>query len=262
MILTVSNLSVTYFGPEGYVHALNGVSFDVREHEILGLVGESGSGKSTFALALLGLLGSDACVEGVAMFANSNILLLDEKQKQSLRANKISMVFQEPASSFNPVLTIGYQFDEFLRCRFAAPADKTKRQELIADSLAKVHLPETERILKSYPHQLSGGQLQRVAIAMAIALKPLLLIADEPTSSLDVTIESQIIHLFRELQKNLDLTIIFITHNLDLVRVLCDRVVVLSRGRVREVAATAALFLRPRHAYTKQLINSFKELEE
>ena len=261
MILTVSDLSVTYAGPDGYVHALNGVSFDVKEHEILGLVGESGSGKSTFALALLGLLPSDAGVEGTALFEKSNILLADEKQKRTLRGNKISMVFQEPASSFNPVLSIGYQFDEFLRCRFPAHADRARRRELIADSLAKVHLPEAGRILKSYPHQLSGGQLQRVAIAMAIALKPALLIADEPTSSLDVTIESQIIHLFQELQKNLDLTIIFITHNLDLVRVLCDRVVVLSRGVVREVSPTTTIFARPHDAYTQQLLNSFKELE-
>lgn len=262
MILTVSNLSVTYSSPEGYVHALNGVSFEVRRHEILGLVGESGCGKSTFASALLGLLPSDARVEGEVLFEKNNILLLDEKQKQNLRANKISLIFQEPASSFNPVLSIGYQFDEFLRCRFPASLDKTKRQKLIADSLAKVHLPETEHVLKSYPHQLSGGQLQRVAIAMAIALRPALLIADEPTSSLDVTIESQIIHLFQELQKNLGLTIIFITHNLDLIRVLCERVVVLYRGMVKEIEFTANLFGRPHDSYTQQLLNSFKQLEE
>lgn len=259
MIVTVSNLSVTYKSPEGYVHALNDVSFDVKEHEILGLVGESGSGKSTFALALLGLLPSDARVEGAALFGNSNILRASEKEQQLLRARKISMVFQEPASSFNPVLTIGYQFDEFVRLQ--VKGDAAERRALVREALKQVHLPDAERIMKSYPHQLSGGQLQRVAIAMAIVLKPTLLIADEPTSSLDVTIESQIIHLFQELRKNLNLTIVFITHNLDLVRVLCDRVVVLCRGIVRETAPTMTLFARPRDAYTQQLLDSFKEIQ-
>jgi len=260
MILTVSSLSVTYLSQEGFVHALNDVSFDVKEHEILGLVGESGSGKSTFTFAVLGLLPFDARLEGAILFEQSNLLLLSERQKQALRANKISVVFQEPASSFNPVLSIGYQFDEFLRSHL--PAGKAKRRELIVEALAKVHLPESERILKSYPHQLSGGQLQRIAIAMAIVLKPRLLIADEPTSSLDVTIESQIIHLFQELRKNLNLTIIFITHNFDLVRVLCDRVVVLCRGIVREISPTMTLLARPRDTYTQSLLNSFKELQE
>jgi ABC-type dipeptide/oligopeptide/nickel transport system ATPase component len=260
MILAVKNLNVRYYSKKGRVHALKGVNFDVQENEIIGLVGESGSGKSTFSSAVLRILPNDALVAGEIIFQNKDILSMPDKDIGRMRSKEISLIFQEPASTFNPVLSIEYQFREFLHYS-GNIKNKDKQNIIIEHSLDRVYLKEVDRIIKSYPHQLSGGQLQRVAIAMAIALNPKIIIADEPTSSLDVTIESQIIHLFEELRKKLNLTIIFITHNLDLVRVLCDRVVVLHEGKVEEIAAADSLFQRPVVPYTKALLSSFKALE-
>ena len=261
MILEAKNLSVTYQSAKGHVDALVDVNFGVEEGQILGIVGESGSGKSTFAYTVLGLLPDTSKKQGSIIFRGKDITLLGDKELENLRASKIGLIFQEPASTFNPVLSIGYQFRELLKVRLKLNS-KSKIELIIQDSFEKVRLPEPERILKSYPHQLSGGQLQRVAIAMVISLKPDVLIADEPTSSLDVTIESQIIYLFRELREKLGLTIVFITHNLDLVKALCEKVVVLYQGRVREITTAADLFISPQDSYTKQLLGSFKDLEE
>lgn len=261
MILQVKNLNVKYRGRDKDVSALNNVSFDVLEGEILGIVGESGSGKSTFAFSLLNLLPEDSQKQGSIIFNNKDILHLNARDARDLRGNKIGLIFQDPAAAFNPVLTIGYQFEEVLREK-AFIRNKQQIKRNIFDSLEKVNLGEPQRMIKSYPHQLSGGQLQRIAIAMAVSLAPALLIADEPTSSLDVTIESQIINLFRELRKHLNLTIIFITHNLDLVRALCDRVVILYKGEVREAGEVKKIFAFPEDDYTKKLLTAFKELEE
>jgi len=261
MILEAKNLSVSYQGAKGFVDALVDVSFGVEEGQILGIVGESGSGKSTFAYSVLGLLPGNSEKKGSIIFKGKDLTLLGDKELENLRANQIGLIFQEPASTFNPVLSIGYHFRELLKIKLKLK-DKSKIDEIIQDSFEKVRLPEPERILKSYPHQLSGGQLQRIAIAMAISLKPAVLIADEPTSSLDVTIESQIIHLFKELREKLGLTIIFITHNLDLVKALCEKVVVLYQGEVREITSASDLFISPQDSYTKQLLGSFKDLEE
>lgn len=261
MILEIKNLSVSYRAKEGLIKALDEVSFDLREGEILGLVGESGCGKSTFAYSMLDLLAQDAVRKGEAIFNKQNIFTVSPQDLENLRANKIGLIFQEPASTFNPVLSIEYQFKEVLKNRLKIK-EKQKIEKIIFESLNRVRLPDAERIIKSYPHQLSGGQLQRLAIAMAISLGPKILIADEPTSSLDVTIESQIINLFKDLKEQLNLTIIFITHNLDLVKVLCDRVVVLYQGRVREISDCKELFANPKDSYTKELLVSLKELEE
>lgn len=261
MFLIAKDLTVQYRSQDKYVEALKDVSFDLRQGEILGVVGESGSGKSTFALSVLNLLPSDCRKQGEIIFNNKNILSLNDRQAQKLRGNEIGLIFQDPAGTFNPVLTLGYQFEEVLTEKLSL-SDRIKRKEIIFDCLSRAKLKEPERIIKSYPHQLSGGQLQRVAIAMAIALRPKLLIADEPTSSLDVTIESQIVNLFKELSRALNLTIIFITHNLDLVKVLCDRAVVLYQGRVREIRKTEELFASAQDSYTKSLLAAFKQLEE
>ncbi len=258
-ILELKNLSVTYYGQQRTVKALDEVSFSINEGEILGLVGESGSGKSTCAYSVLDLLPKDAKREGQIRYDGQNISSLSQAQMQKLRAVSISLIMQDPASSFNPVLSIGYQFKEFLEQN---KNSNNNIQDIIKNSFKKVYLQDHQRILKSYPHQLSGGQLQRVALAMAISLGPRLLIADEPTSSLDVTIESQIVNLLKELNKTLGLTVLFITHNLDLVKVLCDRVVVLQEGKVKEINNTQDIFNKPQDEYTKKLVTAFKRLEE
>ena len=260
MILEVKDLSVSYQSRAKYVDALNKVSWGMAEGEILGIVGESGSGKSTLALSILNLLPPDSKSEGKIIFKDKNIFKAKEKESEILRGNQIGLIFQEPASTFNPVLSINYQFQEIIQSKLNIRS-KPEISKIIFDCLEKVRVREPERILKSYPHQLSGGQLQRIAIAIAIALKPTILIADEPTSSLDVTIESQIVHLFKELRDKFKLTIIFITHNLDLVKVLCDRVVVLYQGQVREIKAREELFANPEDDYTKSLLDSFSQLE-
>jgi len=260
MILEVKNLSVSYRDKAGYVEALKRVSFDVEKGEILGIIGESGSGKSTLALSLLGILPFDSKNKGSVVFEERDILSLKEKELELLRGNKIGLIFQDPTGSFNPVLSIGYQFEEVLKNKLNIK-NRKKRRDIIFDSFKKTRLPEPERIFKSYPHQLSGGQLQRAAIAIAISQNPCILVADEPTSSLDVTIESQIVYLFKELKEALDLTIIFITHNLDLIRVLCDRAVVFYQGGLREIAGKDELFTLPKDSYTKELLSSFKKLE-
>ncbi len=261
MILETKKLSVSYQAKTRYVNALKGVSWGVNQGEILGIVGESGSGKSTLALSILNLLPPSIKGEGEIIFQGQNIFKLKEQESEALRGNKIGLIFQEPANTFNPVLSINYQFNEILKNKLRVKS-KTARERIIFDSLDKARVREPARILNSYPHQLSGGQLQRVAIAMAVAHKPTVLIADEPTSSLDVTIESQIVHLFKELRDKLKLTIIFITHNLDLVRALCDRVVVLYQGEVREIKEREELFSNPKDDYTRSLLTSFKDLEE
>ncbi|UCD15576.1 MAG: ABC transporter ATP-binding protein [Candidatus Omnitrophota bacterium] len=258
-IIEVKNLNVTYTGIKE-VQALREISFCVGKGEILGVVGESGSGKSTLAYAFLNLLPSDSKKTGRILFNNEDILSLKRGELEKLRGRQVSMIFQEPAATFNPVLSIGYQFEEILDKR-AGIKRKDDRRKIITDSFNKVRLADYTRIMRSYPHQLSGGQLQRASIAMAISLKPAVLIADEPTSSLDVTIESQIINLFRDLRDSFNLTIIFITHNLDLVKALCDRAVVLYQGEIREIASSRELFVSPKDNYTVSLIKSFKELE-
>lgn len=258
MILQIENLTVRYAGKEK--DALKAVNLTLGEKEILGIVGESGSGKSTLALSLLNVLPTDACRQGNVFFKGKDIFKLNENELTHLRGNQISMIFQEPASTFNPILRIGYQFHELLKEK-SQRNNEAERISIIMEAFKNVHLTEGERILKSYPHQLSGGQLQRVAIAMAIALKPAVLIADEPTSSLDVSIESQIVNLFKELKEILDVSVIFITHNLDLVKILCDRAAVFYHGEVREMGVTRDIFHSPRDWYTKSLVEAAEGLE-
>jgi peptide/nickel transport system ATP-binding protein len=209
---------------------------------------------------VINLLPRDAKKEGSVVFDGKNLYSLSEGELRRTRGNEIGLIFQEPAAMFNPVLSIGYQFDEVLRVKLGMK--KTQRLAFMTEILKKIRIQDTERTLKSYPHQLSGGQLQRIAIAFALSLNPKLLIADEPTSSLDVTTESQIIHLFREIRATLQVGIIFITHNLDLVQSLCDRVVVLQEGKVKEIKEKNLLFQHPSDPYTKTLLAAFRKLEE
>jgi len=254
-ILRIENLEVEY---ENKVKALENISFDVYKGEILGVVGESGSGKTTLALSIVNLLPEVAIKKGNIFFENINIFSLKENELNKLRGKKINFIFQSPYDSFDPLQTMANQFREYLKEKLE---DKSIIEKVIYDSLKKARIDNIEEILGSYPHQLSGGQLQRVSIAFAISTSPSLLIADEPTSNLDVTVESQIAHLFLKLKKFFGLTIIFITHNLELAKFLCDRIAVIYQGRLVEIAQVEEIFNNPKNSYTEFLVDSFKRVE-
>jgi len=254
-ILRIENLEVEY---ENKVKALENISFDVYKGEILGIVGESGSGKTTLALSIVNLLPEVAIKKGNIFFENINIFSLKENELNKLRGKKINFIFQSPYDSFDPLQTMANQFREYLKEKLE---DKSIIEKVIYDSLKKARIDNIGEILGSYPHQLSGGQLQRVSIAFAISTSPSLLIADEPTSNLDVTVESQIAHLFLKLKKFFGLTIIFITHNLELAKFLCDRIAVIYQGRLVEIAQVEEIFNNPKNSYTEFLVDSFKRVE-
>jgi len=252
-MLSVRDLAVSFVTPDGTTTGLDGVSLDVGEGEIVGLVGETGCGKTITGLSVLGLLPRTARItRGSIDLDGRNLVGLSESDLRRVRGGDIGMVFQNPASAFNPVFSIGAQMRMALGAHERLPhAEGSAR---IRDMLAEVGLPEPDRVLRSYPHQLSGGMLQRAMIASALLCRPRLLIADEPTTALDVTIEAQILRLIRGLQESRGFSVLFITHDLGVVRSVSDRVVVLYAGRVAEAAATAALFAQPSHPYTRGLI--------
>jgi peptide/nickel transport system ATP-binding protein len=259
-ILDIADLKTWFFTRDGVVRAVSGVSFYVLPGETLAIVGESGCGKSVTALSILRLIPSPPgrIVSGSIRFAGRDLLGLSEAQMRDVRGNEISMIFQEPMTSLNPVLTIGYQIAETLTLhqglgRAAALAKSV-------DMLRLVHIPEAQRRIGEYPHQLSGGMRQRVMIAMALACNPKLLIADEPTTALDVTIQAQILDLMRELKQKIDAAILLITHDLGVVAEMAQRVVVMYAGHMAEEATVGALFRRPLHPYTKGLLNSVPRL--
>jgi len=257
-LLTVNNLSVAYAG-NSMKEVLKSVSFKLYEGEILGIVGESGSGKTTLASSILNILPPDARKEGEIIFKNKNIIKMNDKELRNIRGDRINIIFQEPAASFNPVLTIGYHFSEFMKKSFTR-GTQGNIDDIVENLLRRSGIYDTKRILKSYPHQLSGGQLQRAMIALSISSNPDILIADEPTSSLDVTVESQIVNLLLELREEFGFTVLFITHNLGLIKVLCDRVVFLYKGKVEEITDTKSLLERPKHESTKMFINDYLRL--
>ena len=252
--LHVDRLSVTYAGRGHSTTALRDVSFSVGRGELVALVGESGSGKSTAALALTRLLPPQARVSGRVRLDGQDVLTLPPDALRRLRGGRIAYVFQDPATSLNPVLTVGEQLQEMivqhteLRGRAAATA--------AADWLRQVGLAEPERRLGAYPHEFSGGMQQRVMIAMALAARPALLVADEPTTALDVTVQLTILRLLRDLQRRLGLSVLLITHDLLIVERLARRVVVLQRGAVAESGPVAEVFSRPQHPITRQLLES------
>ncbi|HEV2302658.1 MAG TPA: ABC transporter ATP-binding protein [Stellaceae bacterium] len=259
-LLEIDGLKTWFFTRDGIVRAVDGVSFHVLPGETLALVGESGCGKSVTALSILRLVPSPPgrIVAGSIRFAGRNLLSLTEARMRAVRGNEISMIFQEPMTSLNPVLTIGRQIAEtfILHQR----TDRRQAMEKAIDALRLVHISEPERRIREYPHQLSGGMRQRVMIAMALACNPKLLIADEPTTALDVTIQAQILDLMRELKSKIDAAIVLITHDLGVVAEMAQRVVVMYAGRKAEEAGVGALFRRPRHPYTKGLLASVPRL--
>ena len=249
-MLKISNLSV-FFSEKKVVKK---ISFEIKNNSILGLVGESGSGKSVTSLAVLGLLAKTAKIEGEIIFNNQDILSFSEKQFQKIRGKDIAMIFQEPMSSLNPTLSCGYQVAEILEQHTTLSSVEIKNE--VFSLFEKVKLPRPKEIYNSYPHQISGGQKQRVMIAMAIACKPKLLIADEPTTALDVTVQKEIIHLLKEIQKETKMSVLFITHDLALVSEIADDIVVMYKGDIAEKGTTEAVFLHAKKEYTKALIQS------
>lgn len=250
-VLSVENLSVSYRIPGGKLRAVRDVSLGVQRGEVLGIMGESGCGKSTLAAAMIGLLPAGASVdEGAIRLNGADMLRLPPEDQRRLRGRSIAMVFQDPMTAFNPVLTIGRQLSDFIG---AHDASRHSRAE-IARMLERVGIPDPARCLGRYPHELSGGMRQRVAIAAALLMQPDVLIADEPTTALDVTMEAQIIHLLRDLRTSFAGAIVIVTHHLGVIAELCDRVAVMYAGEVVEEASVDALFHDPRHPYSRALL--------
>ena len=261
-ILTVDNLKTSFMTSNGEVQAVRGVSFSVKKGEILGIVGESGSGKSVTSMSILRLLADTARIkEGKIVFDGTDLLGLSKKELRQIRGEKISMIFQDPMSSLNPLIPVGKQVAEMIREHHPDRSKEEIKKEVLA-LFEKVRIPEPERRYKCYPHEFSGGMRQRVMIAMALANKPELLIADEPTTALDVTIQDQILKQLRELEKEYGTSIIFITHDLGVVAELCDRVIVMYGGLVMEEASIFDIFEQPKHPYTMGLLASIPDLHQ
>jgi oligopeptide transport system ATP-binding protein len=259
-LLRISDLSVTFATDRGHVQALDGVSIDVMAGETLAIVGESGSGKSVTALSILGLLGDSGQVKaGKIEFEGEDLTSVPASRLREIRGNQIAFIFQEPMSSLNPVLTIGTQVAEpiWLHHKKSWPDAIAEAGEL----LAKVAIPDAEDRLEDYPHQFSGGMRQRVMIAMALACQPRLIIADEPTTALDVTVQAQILSLLKNLTKELGSSLILITHDLGVVARYADRVAVMYGGRIVETASALDLYKNPKHPYTNGLMASIPKLD-
>src|SRR5512135_409983 len=259
-LLEVEDLKTHFFTRDGVVRAVDGVSFSIQPGETLGLVGESGCGKSVTSLSIMRLIASPPgrVVGGAIRFNGRDLLRLSEPEMRKVRGNEVSMIFQEPMTSLNPVLTVGRQIAESLVLhRGMTRSDAMART---VELLRLVHIPEPARRAAEYPHQMSGGMRQRVMIAMALACDPKLLIADEPTTALDVTIQAQILDLMRELKQKTGAAIVLITHDLGVVAEMAERVVVMYAGRKAEEAPVRQLFRRPLHPYTKGLLQSVPKL--
>ncbi|WP_298723720.1 ABC transporter ATP-binding protein [uncultured Ferrovibrio sp.] len=252
-LLEVQNLQTHFRTPRGINRAVNGVSFQVKAGETLAIVGESGCGKSVTSMSIMRLLPPGmAKSAGRIIFDGRDLLTLSEKEMERVRGNDIGMIFQEPMTSLNPVLTVGFQIQETIALHQRVPRSELKRRAL--EMLDLVGIPDPSRRLQEYAHQLSGGMRQRIMIALALACKPKLLIADEPTTALDVTIQAQILDLLRQIQREQGTAIIFITHDLGVVAESTDRVAVMYAGRIIEEAATSTLLANPRHPYTQGLL--------
>lgn len=262
-LLQVEQLAVSFNTEAGVFRVVDDVSFSLPAGKTLGLVGESGCGKSVTALSLLGLLPKPAgqIAAGRALFQGQDLLTLTAQQRYQVRGNKIAMIFQEPMTALNPVHTVGRQLMEVYRLH--RPELSKREQEAAAMAmLQQVGIPEAKARLKAYPHQLSGGMRQRVMIAMALACEPDLLICDEPTTALDVTIQAQILHLIRELQQKTGMAVLFITHDLGVVAQICDQVLVMYAGRSAEQADVFSVFERPVHPYTAGLLAAIPRMDQ
>jgi peptide/nickel transport system ATP-binding protein len=257
-VLEVDGLRVGFANEAGVTQAVDGISLALDAGEVLAIVGESGSGKSVTALSIMGLAGAGARVEGSVRLEGQELLGAAEEELREVRGAQIGMVFQDPSSSFNPVYRVGNQIDEAIRAHRALSAAETR--ELTLQTLAAVGVSDPERLTGCYPHQLSGGMGQRAMIAMALALEPTVLIADEPTTALDVTIQAQVLALLARLNRERDLATILITHDLGVVAEVADRVVVMRGGRVVEEGSLDQIFYEPQHSHTRELLEALTRL--
>lgn len=256
MLLEVKKLKTQFFSDKGVNTAVNGIDFHIEKGKTLCIVGESGSGKSMTSLSIMGLVEEPGRVtEGEIVFEGTDLLKLPESNMRDIRGKDIAMIFQEPMTSLNPSYTVGYQIDEVLRLH-QKELNKTQRKQRVIELFEEVGIPLAADKYNEYPFKLSGGQRQRVMIAMAMACEPKLLIADEPTTALDVTIQAQVLELMNELKAKKGTSILFITHDLGVVAQMADEVVVMYKGNVVEQASVKELFDNPRHPYTKALLNS------
>jgi peptide/nickel transport system ATP-binding protein len=252
-VLSVEDLRVWYSGPGGPVRAVDGVSFALRPGEVLGLVGESGCGKSTLGRGLLGLIPRGAAIDGSARFAGQELLTLPRKQRERLRGAGLGMIFQEPMTRLNPLMRISEHFDEALKAH-EKDLSKRERQTRGLDALRALGIPPSR--YRNYPHEFSGGMRQRIMIALALALRPKFIVADEPTTALDVLVEAQILRILADIRERFSPAILLITHNLGIVAEACDRVAVMYAGRIVEQGPVREIFADPQHPYTQALLRS------
>ncbi len=259
-LLEVRDLRTYFYTDDGVVKAVDGVEFEVKAGETIGIVGESGCGKSITAMSILRLIQSPPgkIVSGEILFEGEDLVKVSEKRIREIRGNSISMIFQEPMTSLNPVFTAGYQIEEILKLH--QNLDEKEAREKAIEMIRMVGIPNPERIADEYPHQLSGGMRQRIMIAMALACRPKMLIADEPTTALDVTIQAQILDLMNDLKEKLNTSIMLITHDLGVIAEMADHVIVMYSGKVVEDAPTIELFENPKHPYTIGLMSSIPSL--
>ena len=260
-LLQIDDLKISFFTPAGEVKAVNGVTYSLEKGEVLGIVGESGSGKSVSVSALMQLLTHPGKVVGGSIqFDGKDILAQSPEQMRTIRGKDIAMIFQDPMTSLNPVYTVGNQLVETILCH--RKISKREARKIALDSLTKVGINNPERRLKQYPHEFSGGMRQRVMIAMALSCEPKLLIADEPTTALDVTIQAQILDLMKSLRKQIDAAVILITHDLGIVSDICDRVLVMYGGKIIESGGIDDIYYRPKHPYTEGLLACLPKVNE
>lgn len=259
-ILEIADLTVSFSTPDGAVEAVTGVSLSVKAGECLGLVGESGSGKSQTFMAAMGLLADNGTASGEIRLDGVNLLTANEKQLNTMRGDRIAMIFQDPMTSLTPHMKIGRQLSEVLIEHRGATTESARKQAL--DMLNRVHIPEAERRLDMYPHELSGGLRQRVMIAMSLMCEPEVIVADEPTTALDVTVQAQILDLLIEVKDNLDSAIVLITHDLGVVAGLADQVAVMYGGRIVEQGDVGDIFAMPQHPYTQGLLGCTPRLDQ
>ena len=261
-LLSIRNLSVQFFTYQGVVRALEGIDLMIQRGEILGLVGETGCGKSVLARSILRLVPDPPgkITQGEIRFKGEDILRVNGKRLREIRGNEISMIFQEPMSSLNPVFTIGNQMAEVVILHQRVKRERARA--ICLEMLSQVKMPDPDRVLSKYPHELSGGMKQRAMIAMELSCRPALLIADEPTTALDVTVQGQVLTILDDLVRRIGASVLFISHDLGVIAQLCDRVSVMYAGRVVETAPVEALFARPRHPYTVGLLQAIPSMHE